>query len=209
MFAFLNIKNIVQIIIAICLAILIGSAVYFFQAWKIQKLENQRQTENLEQLRKYDSLKYASQTYSKKELEEYLEYSRQDLQAFLKENRIKTNRIEQIITQQQQYRDKELQSTNLQPLLYAIKNKQEINLPVKDSTKCLVIKGFIAYKNDTLSLNITDRKFTNVSDVISYWERKQWKFLGIKTRLFGKKTATVIIKNSCGETKTFVISKKN
>lgn len=186
----------------------IGAAIWFFKDYQFQKSENERQTGNIENLRKMDSLRFASQTYTKKELDEYLEYQRKDLQQFLEDNKIKTSRIEQIISQKLDYTDNELRRHDLQPVLEGIKNEGYAKVPFTDSTDCLVIKGFVIFENDTLSLDITDRKFTNTSDVISYWERNQWSFLGIKTRLFGKKQATVIIKDACGRSETFVIDKR-
>ena len=156
-----------------------------------------------------DSLKFASQTYTKKELTEYLEYNRKDLQQFLKEQKIANRKLQQIITQELKYRDTIKNSVNLQQILAAIKNNQNIKVPVIDSTDCMIIKGFVVFENDTLSLNITDRQFKNKSDVVTYWQRNQWKLLGIKTRLFGKKKATVIIKDNCGRTETFIINKRN
>jgi hypothetical protein len=183
-------------------------AIWFFKDYQYQKAENIRQTENLASIRKQDSLNFASQTYNKKELEEYLEYNRRDLRDFLEQHNIRTRRIENIITQRLQYRDRDTTSVNLQPILNAIKEKRDLRVPVIDSTACMIIKGWVVFEGDSLSLDITDKQFRNTSDVISYWERNQWRFLGIKTRIFGKKTATVIIKDECGETKTFVVNKK-
>ncbi len=187
----------------------IGIAIWFYKDYQHQKSENKRQTENISNIRKMDSLKYALQTYTPKELKEYLEYNRKDLNDFLKKNDVRYRRIEQIITQTLKYRDTSRNSIDLSPILDAIKNnKQEIRVPVIDSTSCLIIKGYVLFKGDSLSLNITDRKFKNKSDVISYWERNKWKFLGINTRLFGKKQTTIIIKDDCGNTETFVIDAK-
>lgn len=184
------------------------AALSFYKDYKFQKSENKRQAENNESLRKMDSLGYAQQLLNKRELEEHLEFNRQDLQLFLEEERIRTRRIEKIITQSLSYRDTSRRSINLQPILEAIEQNHKIRVPVIDSTECLVISGYVAFENDTLTLDITDRKFKNKSDVVSYWERNQWKFLGIKTRLFGRKKATVIIKDDCGRSETFVIDKK-
>lgn len=185
----------------------IVAAVWFFKDYQYQKSENIRQTENNSQLRKYDSLRFASQTYTKEELNDYLENNRKDLQKFLKQNDVKLRKIQSIITQKLNYKDTTNRNVNLQPILDAIKQNKNVNVPVVDSTDCLIVKGYVAFNNDTLSLNITDRQFKNKSDVVSYWKRKQWSFLGIKTRLFGKKQATVIIKDDCGKTQTFVINK--
>jgi len=204
MLALLKIENLKVYAIIAGIAI----AIWFYKDWQFQKAENKRQTENIEQLRYFDSLKYASQTYNKKELNEYLEYNRQDLQQFLKDQKIATRKIERIITQKLSYQDTLNRSVNLQPIIDAIKQQRDIKIPVVDSTDCLIIKGYVAFENDTLSLNITDRKFKNKSDVVSYWQRNQWKILGIKTRLFGRKKATVVIRDNCGNTETFIINKK-
>lgn len=187
---------------------LIILAVWFYKSWQFRGEEMVRQSQNVEQLRKYDSLRYATQTYSKQELDEYLEYQRKDLQVFLKDNRINTRRIEQIITQKLEYRDTAVRNQDLSPILKAIKENRDMKVPIIDSTDCLIVKGYVIFENDTLSLDITDRQFTNTSDVISYWERNKWSFLGIKTRLFGRKVATVIIKDECGRSQTFVIDKR-
>ncbi len=202
--ALLNINNLK--IYAIVIAII--GAVWYYKDAEKAKADLKVQESNSEMIRKYDSLKFASVTYDKKELDEYLEYQRKDLKQFLNENKISSRKIEQIITQKLEYLDQVDRSTDLQPILDAIKRKTNIRVPVIDSTKCLVIKGFVVFENDTLTLDITDRKFKNRSDVVSYWERNQWSFLGIKTRLFGRKKATVIIKDDCGNTETFVIDKR-
>lgn len=191
-------------------AIIIGivSAVWFYQDYKYQKSENQRQSENISQIRIMDSLRFASQTYTIEELGEYLEYNRPDLQSFLEQQNIKINRIEKIITQTLSYSDNTAREVNLQPILDAIGQQRELKVPVIDSTDCLIVKGYVAFENDTLSLNITERQFKNKSDVVTYWERNQWKFLGIKTRLFGRKKGTVTVKDNCGNTETFEINKK-
>lgn len=205
MLALLNLNNLKTYVVVIGII----AAVWFYKDYKHQKAENKRQSDNIEQIRKFDSLKYASQTYTKKELDEYLEYSRKDLQQFLKENKVSTRRIERIITQQLKFKDTTTRTVNLQPILDAIAEKKNLRLPVIDSTDCMIIKGYVAFENDTLDLKITDREFKNRSDVVTYWERNKWSFLGIKTRVFGRKKATVIIKDDCGNTETFVIDKKN
>ncbi len=193
--------------VGIVLAIL--AAVWFFKDYQFQKSENHRQSENAEQLRKYDSLKYATQTYSKDELAEFLEYQRQDLNDFLKKEDIKIKRIERIITQRLEYRDTNTRTNDLQKVLEAIKENKRIEVPVVDSTKCLVVRGIVRFENDSLVLDLTDRQFNNTTDVITHWERNQWKLLGIPTRLFGRKKVTVTIRDDCGKSKTFVIDTKS
>lgn len=202
--ALLKLLTIGNIKIYLIVAIL-GATVWFYKDWKFQKAENIRQSENVRQLRLMDSLKYASQTYTKKELQEYLDYNRKDLSDFLKEQKINNRRIERIITQTLKYRDTSKNTVNLQPILDAIENNTNGKVPVIDSTACLIIKGYVLFEGDSLSLNITDREFKNKSDVISYWQRNQKNLF---TRMFGKKETTIIIKDDCGNTETFIIETK-
>lgn len=204
MLALLTLNNIKTVLIFAAIA----AAIWFFKDYQHQKSENHRQSANIAAIRMQDSLRFASQIYTKKELNEFLAYNRQDLQKFLEENKIKTRNIEKIITQKLAYIDGRKEATDLQPILQAIKNNTKIKVPVIDSTKCLVVKGWVLYDGDSLKLNITSRTFKNRSDVVSYVKRNQWKFLGIKTRLFGRRKTTVIIKDDCGKTETFIIDKK-
>lgn len=200
----MNLNNFKSIGIGLALII----SVWYYKDAEKAKEDLKIQESNASMIRKFDSLRFASVTYNKEELNEYLEYQRKDLQQFLKDNKINTRNIEQIITQKLEYLDNIERKTDLQPILDAIKQREDVKVPIVDSTSCLIVKGFVVFKNDTLSLDITERKFKNRSDVVSFWERNQWSFLGIKTRLFGKKQGTVIIKDDCGNTETFIIGNK-
>lgn len=189
--------------------LLMLTAVWFYKEFTFAKAENLRQAENVSQLRKYDSLKYASQTYTRDELDEYLNYQRADLKEFLSKNKVKTKRIENIITQRLNYLDTLSRQQDLTPILEAIRNESDARIAVKDSTECLIIEGWVVFKNDSLKLDITNREFKNITDVVSYWERNLWKTpFGFSTRLFGEKKATVIIKDKCGISRTIEINKK-
>lgn len=182
--------------------------IWFYKDYSYQVSENKRQTENFRQLQQQDSMRYSQMVLTKKELENYLENNNKELLTFLDQNKIDTKKIERIISQKLNYTDTRTNTVNLQPVLDAIKEQKNARIAVTDSTKCMVIKGFVVFKNDTLQLDITDRQFTNSSEVVSYYERRQWKFLGIKTRLFGKKQLTVIIKDDCGRSETLIIDLK-
>ena len=184
------------------------AVVWLYKSWEYRGEEMRRQQENVSQLRKLDSFQYASQTYTQDEIVEYLEYQRQDLNQFLEDNRVESRRIERIVTQKLKYLDTLSRKQDLSPILKAIRANKSTKVAVKDSTECLIVKGWVVFENDSLTLDITDRKFLNITDVVSYWERRKWSFLGIKTRLFGKKQATVIVKDKCGVSKTIVIDKK-
>ena len=198
------INNIKTILIVLGIA----AAIWFFKDWQHQKAENIRQTENNRQLRRKDSLNYSQQLLNKSEIIDYLEYDKSELKNNLSRANIKLNRIERIITQKLEYKDTVNNDYKIEGIIAAIKDNRRLEVPVLDSTKCMVIRGSILYDGKELSLNIKERNFKNVSDVVTYWERRQWSLLGIKTRLFGKKQVTVKIFNSCGKTETKVVERK-
>lgn len=198
------INNIKTILIVLGIA----AAIWFFKDWQHQKAENIRQTENNRQLRRKDSLNYSQQLLNKSEIIDYLEYDKSELKNNLSRANIKLNRIERIITQKLEYKDTVNNDYKIEGIIAAIKDNRRLEVPVLDSTKCMVIRGSILYDGKELSLNINERNFKNISDVVTYWERRQWSLLGIKTRLFGKKQVTVKIFNSCGKTETKVVERK-
>ncbi|MNL86767.1 hypothetical protein D3C87_2156190 [compost metagenome] len=55
---------------------------------------------------------------------------------------------------------------------------------------------------------VDDRQFHNKSDAVAYWERREWNFLGFKTRFLGKKQFTAKVFDECGESRTMKIEKK-
>ena len=182
----------------------IVAAVWFFKDYQYQKEENIRQTENNRMLRRADSLKYSEQTLTTKEIIDHLEYNNTGLKKKIDEANIKMRRIERIITQELAYRDTTRNDININGIIRAIKENRRLEVPVVDSTECLIIRGSVLYDNNQITLNIKDRKFKNVSDVVTFWERKKG-FLGIR---WGRKQVTVKVFNSCGETITKVVEKR-
>ena len=169
---------------------LVGYIVWLYKDREFQKAENERQTENNEQIRKSDSLRFSTQILNANELKEHFEYQNKDLKDKLAKEGIKESRIKEIISSKYYYRD------SIQKKYYAGE--------FIDSTKCLVIKGEI----DTNGVvTIKDRQFKNKMDAVAYWERRQWNFLGIKTRFLGKKQMTAKVFDDCGNSKVIQIKK--
>lgn len=189
------------------LAIIIAASYIYFD-WKYQKQENIRQTENNRQLRLADSIKYTSQILSKDEIRQYLENQNTDLQKKLEQSNINTNRIVSIISSTLKYRDTTRRETDLSGLVESIRNNIPKSQEVVDTSKCMTIKGIVSFSDNKLSLAITERTFKNKSDAVAYWERRPWKFLWFKTRIFGKKQFTAKTFDQCGETQTLRIEKK-
>jgi len=170
---------------------LVGYIVWLYKDREFQKAENERQTENNEQIRKSDSLRFSAQILNANELKEYFEYQNKDLKDKLAKEGIKESRIKEIISSKYYYRD------SIQKKYYAGE--------FIDSTKCLVIKGGI----DTNGVvTIKDRQFKNKMDAVAFWERRQWNFLGIKTRFLGKKEMTAKIFDDCGNSTVVQIKKQ-
>ncbi|EJL66324.1 hypothetical protein [Flavobacterium sp. CF136] len=197
-------KNIKYIaVIALVIAV-----VWFYKDYQFQKLENSRQTENASQLRKSDSLRFTTQILTANEIKDYLQYQNSDLKKKLDNAGIKVSRIESIVSNSYKYRDTSKRETDVSGLVAAIKNSIPKEQTWSDTTKCLTVDGIVSFDGQKLKVVVNDREFKNKSDAVAYWERRQWKFLGIKTRLFGKKEFTSINFDECGESRVMKIEKK-
>ena len=170
---------------------LVGYIVWLYKDREFQKSENERQTEKNRQKTIADSLRFSSQILNANELKEHFEYENKDLKKKLDKEGIKTDRIKEIISTNYFYRD------SIQKKYYTGE--------FTDSTKCLVIKGEI----DTNGVvTISDRQFKNKMDAVAFLERKQWSFLGIKTRFLGKKQMTAKVFDDCGNSTVVQIKKQ-
>lgn len=198
----------IQIIRTILIVVGIALAIWFFKDWQYQKEENSRQTENANQLRKSDSLKLTTQILNAQEMKDYLEYQNKDLQSKLKQSGIKESRLESITTNNYYHKDTTRQSTDVSKLINSIRSGTADEQSFIDTTKCQTIKGKITYSGKDLKVEINSREFKNKTDAVVYWQRRQWNFLGIKTRFLGKKEFTSKVFDNCGESKIVKIEKK-
>jgi len=202
------INEIISTIKKIVFVLALIAAVWFYKDYGFQKSEKERQTENNNQLRAADSLKFTSQLLSKDEIKDYLLYQNKALAKRLQESNINPNRIQSIVSGQFQYRDDTLRSSDISNIISAVRKNIPGKSPFIDSTGCMIIRGFVRYENDSMKVDVAGRTFKNKSDAVAYWERREWKFLGIKTRFFGKKQFTSKSFDECGETKILKIEKK-
>lgn len=187
---------------------LIAGSIWIYKDWRFQIAENIRQTENNSQQRKYDSLRFNSQSLTKDEIKEYLQYQNPDLQKKLENSNIKLNRIESIVSNLYKYKDTSTNETDVSGLITAIKSSIPKSQTWIDSTKCLTTKGTVSFDGQKLKVVVNDREFKNKSDGVAYWQRKEWSLFGIKTRFLGKKEFTAKQFDECGESKTLKIEKK-
>lgn len=198
----------IQTIRTVLIVVAVALAIWFFKDWQYQKEENIRQAENARQLRMSDSLRLTSQILTTQEIKDYLEYQNKDLQSKLKQSGIKESRLESITTNNYYHKDTTRQSTDVSKLINSIRSGTADEQSFIDTTKCQTIKGKITYSGKDLKVEINSREFKNKTDAVVYQERREWKFLGIKTRIFGKKQFTSKVFDDCGESKILKIEKK-
>lgn len=196
-----NVKQIIQVVVVIAIT-------WLFMNWQYQKEENIRQTENARQLRMSDSLNLVNQLLNANEIKDYLEYQNKDLQTKLKQSGIKESRLESITSNNYYYKDTTRQSTDVSKLINSIRSGFADEQSFIDTTKCQTIKGKIKFSGKDLKVEINSREFKNKTDAVVYQERRQWNFLGIKTRFLGKKQFTSKVFDNCGESKIMKIEKK-
>lgn len=187
----------------------ISSFVWLYKDYCYQKKENVRQTENARQLRISDSMRFASQILTSKEIAEYLQYQNTDLKNKLEKDGIKLSRIESVISNQYRYQDTTKQKTDLSGLVDAVKNSIPKKQEWIDTTNCMTIKGDVSFDGQKLSVSVNERKFKNKTDAVAYWERREWSFLGFKTRFLGKRQITAKVYDDCGNSQIINISKVN
>lgn len=198
----------------IVLAGLIIAFVWLFKDWQYQTLENKRNTENVRQQNNLDSIHNAQYIFNQRQMDEYIQ-ANSKLKQQLKDEKIKSSRVTSIKTHDYTYSDKNKNSIAIiTPTGITIKTDSivpkntPIVVPFTDSTACLKIKGNIKFENSRIFVEINEREFKNKTTVIGYWERRQWKFLGIKTRFLGKIQATAKVINECGHSEIITIDKK-
>jgi hypothetical protein len=200
----LILKNIkLLFVLALCIGV-----VWFYKDWQFQTAENKRQSENMHQTRIADSLRYSSQILSSNEIKEHLQYQNSELKNKLEKEGIKLNRIESIVSQTFKYRDTTKKETDITGLVDAIQKSIPKSQEWIDTTKCQTTKGIVSFDGQKLKVIVNDREFKNKSDAVAYWERREWNFLGIKTRFFGKKQVTAKMFDECGESRMIKIEKK-
>lgn len=192
---------------SILLGILAILWLYTCEQYKIQKTKADRQTENVRQNTIKDSTDYNHQNLTAEELLTYLEYNNKDILKKLASERIRTSRLEKVITNNHFYRDTIQSNINMDSIIQAIKNDIPRSQSFIDSTNCMKIKGQMVYDGKSLRLLIDEKEYKNKNDLAVYWERRQWKFLGMKTRIFGRKQFNAKVFDDCGKSEIIEIEK--
>lgn len=198
---YLNYVKYIALIIVTC------TIVYFVKDYLDKKqFEKDTKANELYQQR-FDSLRISYIKLTDEQMMNVLK-SNSEYKALLKENNIKFKRVESLLKYKLEYRDTTIVNTDLSAILNAVNKKENYVKPFKDSTLCLLIKGTVEYTDGNLSLNISDRIFNDETTAIGYLERREWSFLGFKTRFLGKLQGTAKVTDKCGKSQIINLIKK-
>lgn len=194
-----------QHIVIILLITSVLANVKIWDKYTFEKSEKVRQKDNYENMRDIDSLQTAMlQLNSNYEIKEYVKTNKK-LEEMLDKQDISIRKLNKIIYQKQRYIDNIPKKTDVSEIVEKIREDIPVIAKWQDSTECLVIKGNVEYKNDSLSVNVNSREFNNDILITSSWERNQ---RNIWTKWFGRKKPKVTATSTCGDSKTVVIERK-
>jgi len=202
--AFLGRLSLTHLLI-IAIISLAGFSMWALGEIKFQKNEKLRQKDNFNNLRDMDSLKVAHLTFrTTEEMEDYID-SNEELNEMLDEQKVKVRKLQSLVYQKQTYIDNMTRSTDVSGLINDIKKGISSSAKWKDSTECLLLRGDVTYKDDSLSVNVNERKFDNTILITGSWKRNPKNFF---SRIFGRKIATAKATSKCGESETIIIDKQ-
>ena len=176
------------------IAIMAGIILFISFLWKQNKeltQEKARIKENYSQIIHKDSLNFSSQLLDREEANEILNLKYSDL---LKKYNLKPKQIVKIVEVENTVTDTVVKTFTIHAL-------EPIQKRIIDSTACFYISDIISYDGKDILLKREKKKFNDNVKLILYEKRKQWKFLFIKSSLFGKKEIKPIIYSKCGQAK--------
>lgn len=191
----------------VLLIFLLAALGYLYHKNKFLKEENKRTTENYNNALKIDSLQVAVFKVRKQhEIEELLNQNT-ELNKLVTSSNIKRKRIQSLYYQQQKFVDSIKKKKDVSGLVEKIRKDIPSVIQWKDSTECLTIKGNVAYRNDSLSVNVKERSFNNETVLIQHKGRRKrvkWLF-GLR---LGPRESKFTPETKCGNSKVTIIKKE-
>ncbi len=194
--------------IYILIFVVLSAIAYLGYDYAETKQENKHLKANQKELLYENETLVTNLNLTQKELSEFVKIRFPALKAKIDSANIRSRTIEKIVVQKVIYKDTTSRKTDLKPVVEAIQKGIYIKEPFADISHCMIIRGFVEYDGKKMNITISDREFKSINQAVSYWERKQWKLWFIKSRWFGKKEIKVTVFNSCGESKTVVVNRK-
>ena len=188
----------------IVLVIVAGYVIWHVRNYIDLKKDNKRLSENSRQertKRKNDSVIYSEKILTQDEFIEDMNHNHQDYIRNIKRLGIELKQIQKLVTSTITYRDTLERTYVLNTILDSIRAKKTGSQYVVDSTDCHSVKGYIHFDGKDLSLNITEREFANINQVVVHKEKVGLRFW----KWFRKKKVSVSITNSCGKSETKIV----
>jgi len=173
-----------KILIGLVVVLAIAGTTLFNQ-WRSER-ENAIRWEN-----NYNESNKVNQTIrlTISELQDRMDYK---MDSILKIAKVKPSNVQNITTIHNHYHDTVYVEV---PVTKIDTNKYEFI----DKNNCMTIKGIVDVSLDTPKVFITEKIFDDESSYIVYQDRRKWKLLFFKTKLFGKKESKLKIINKCGD----------
>lgn len=207
----MNILNNIKTYGAIALVVVAFFAIRYFINLKNDFNRLSSNQSQLIELMKNSANQVTQLELNNKELQEYLKANEIEFSKVLNqidENNIRLRRIQNIISNRVSVKDTVVSIIKMDSIIRPIQENKSIIYPFVDSTKCFITKGNFTYENGSASLNITNREFNDTIQILKYKERRPWKLLFFKTRLFGKLVSKDTVLSNCGNIKTTIINLK-
>lgn len=135
---------------------------------------------------------------TKAEVKDFIKADKK-IEARLKKAGIKINRVTAVknISVKSQDTTKTSQGFILGPeKLYAA---VELDTTIVDSTSCFKTTIRAVIKDNKLDIEVKAREFKTEASAVTYFERRKWKLLFIRTRFLGRKEYKTEIISDCGD----------
>lgn len=184
----------ILIILSVVIAILLGLLGVTYSQMRKQRSEAIRWEHNYEQ---------ASEKVSRIELtyREFKDQATEREDSLLKQLDIKPKQVEKIV-----YIENTYTNTDTTPIPFIITGEESIIIdkPIKlkfvANIDCLSVSGNVYSKDVNSTMEISSIAYKNDFNYVAYWKRREWRLLGINTRIFGKKQGELKVTSTCGET---------
>lgn len=191
----------------VLLIVIIGYGVFMYQQNKLLKAENKRVSENYKTALHADSLEVAIYKVTKDQEVLELLSKNNELSSLVKQSKIKTKRIQNLYYQQLEYVDSLKRKVDVSSLVTKIRKDIPALVKWEDKNECLTVKGNVSYQEDSLSVNVTERIFSNNTVLIKHRGRRKpvkWLF-GLR---LGPRAIKFTPETKCGSNKVTIIEKE-
>jgi hypothetical protein len=155
----------------------------------------QKANDNIDRLEENFTQLHSSNTTLRLTLSEFEATMSTRMDSVIKSSNIKPKWIKEYIEINHHYHNTD---TNIVTVTIDPIDNTKYNF--REKIECFNVEGFISLKEKLPKLTLTTVGYNTKIDYIIYQNRKEWKFLFVKSRLFGSKQNKLYISSDCGET---------